>query len=69
MIDYTKAIGLMRCKRDEALAAEAKMLDGAFAPDLDALEAAENEIEIYGSIILDLVRLEQREPPEAETMG
>ena len=66
MIDYKIAIGLMRVKRDEALAAEAKMLDGKIAPDLDALEAAENEIEIYGSIILALARMEQGEPPAQE---
>ena len=61
MIDYQTAIGLMRCKREEALMAEAKMLDREVAPDLEALLAAENEIQIYGSIILNLARMEQRE--------
>ena len=61
MIDYKMANGLMRAKRDKALAAESKMLDGKIAPDLDALEAAENEVSAYCSIILGLKRMEQSE--------
>ena len=61
MFDYKTAIDLMRVKREEALMDEAKMLDRPIAPDMEQLEAVENEIAAYCSIILGLKRMEQSE--------